>query len=159
MAVFDPEQGNYTQVDPIEFSGGNPTLYGYVTDPNSVVDLFGLRCPTGGSSNDGTSRVGRWISPEKYDKMVVEGKVQKPYSSAQSYVTNPADPNAFGKQAKPGSVYAEFNVPSDSLRQTKDDWATIPGPGSIYNKLDQSKGKPPILEFPNATDIELKGKK
>ena len=41
----DPKHGCYTQVDPIVLSGGNPTLYGYVTDPNSLVDLFGLRCP------------------------------------------------------------------------------------------------------------------
>ena len=42
---YDPDQGNYTQIDPIGLSGGNPTLYGYVIDPNSVVDVFGLRCP------------------------------------------------------------------------------------------------------------------
>ncbi|MGE7911734.1 RHS repeat-associated core domain-containing protein [Lysinibacillus xylanilyticus] len=39
---YDPEQGNYTQVDPIGLAGGNPTLYGYVNDPNSWIDIFGL---------------------------------------------------------------------------------------------------------------------
>jgi len=39
---YDPEQGNYTQVDPIGLAGGNPTLYGYVNDPNRWVDIFGL---------------------------------------------------------------------------------------------------------------------
>ena len=39
---YDPEQGNYTQIDPIGLAGGNPTLYGYVSDPNSWIDPFGL---------------------------------------------------------------------------------------------------------------------
>ncbi|MEK4425961.1 RHS repeat domain-containing protein [Solibacillus sp. FSL K6-1523] len=39
---YDPEQGNYTQIDPIGLEGNNPTLYGYVHDPNGWVDIFGL---------------------------------------------------------------------------------------------------------------------
>ncbi|MEK5039324.1 RHS repeat domain-containing protein [Sporosarcina sp. FSL K6-3457] len=39
---YDPEQGNYTQIDPIGLAGGNPTLYGYVKDPNTIVDVWGL---------------------------------------------------------------------------------------------------------------------
>ncbi|POZ55839.1 putative deoxyribonuclease RhsC [Lysinibacillus sphaericus] len=39
---YDPEQGNYTQVDPIGLAGGNPTLYGYVNNPNLYLDIFGL---------------------------------------------------------------------------------------------------------------------
>ncbi|MEK4424964.1 RHS repeat-associated core domain-containing protein [Solibacillus sp. FSL K6-1523] len=39
---YDPEQGNYTQIDPIGLAGGNPTLYGYVQNPLFVVDPFGL---------------------------------------------------------------------------------------------------------------------
>ena len=34
--------GQYTQVDPIGLSGGNPTLYGYVFNPFMEVDLLGL---------------------------------------------------------------------------------------------------------------------
>ncbi|MFP3919987.1 DNA/RNA non-specific endonuclease, partial [Lysinibacillus telephonicus] len=44
---YDPEQGNYTQIDPIGLAGNNPTLYGYVSDPNIWLDLFGLNS-TGG---------------------------------------------------------------------------------------------------------------
>jgi len=34
--------GQYTQVDPIGLAGGNPTLHGYVYNPNLQKDLFGL---------------------------------------------------------------------------------------------------------------------
>ena len=39
---YDPESGMYTQSDPIGLEGGNPTLYGYVRDPNKWIDPFGL---------------------------------------------------------------------------------------------------------------------
>ncbi|MFJ7662782.1 RHS repeat domain-containing protein [Lysinibacillus sp. NPDC097162] len=39
---YDPEQGNYTQVDPIGLAGGNPTLYSYVANPNYLLDPLGL---------------------------------------------------------------------------------------------------------------------
>ncbi|MGE7928267.1 RHS repeat-associated core domain-containing protein [Lysinibacillus xylanilyticus] len=39
---YDPEQGNYTQIDPIGLAGGNPTLYGYVYNPTIEIDPFGL---------------------------------------------------------------------------------------------------------------------
>ncbi|TKI69451.1 RHS repeat-associated core domain-containing protein [Lysinibacillus mangiferihumi] len=51
---YDPEQGNYTQVDPIGLAGGNPTLYGYVSDPNRFVDPFGL------SECKGAKRLGKF---------------------------------------------------------------------------------------------------
>ena len=39
---YDPSTGAYISQDPIGLAGGNPTLYGYVCDPNSWVDTFGL---------------------------------------------------------------------------------------------------------------------
>lgn len=39
---YDPESGNYISQDPLSLNGNNPTLYGYVKDPNSWVDIFGL---------------------------------------------------------------------------------------------------------------------
>ncbi|MFJ7839568.1 RHS repeat domain-containing protein [Lysinibacillus sphaericus] len=39
---YDPSIGMYTQQDPIGLAGNNPTLYGYVADPNRFVDPFGL---------------------------------------------------------------------------------------------------------------------
>lgn len=39
---YSPSEGIYTQQDPIGLAGNNPTLYGYVHDPNSYIDPYGL---------------------------------------------------------------------------------------------------------------------
>ena len=39
---YDPEAGQYVSQDPIGLAGGNPTLYGYVGDCNTWIDVFGL---------------------------------------------------------------------------------------------------------------------
>ena len=41
---YDPRIGNYISQDPIRLMGNNPTLYGYVSEPNRLVDVFGLEC-------------------------------------------------------------------------------------------------------------------
>jgi RHS repeat-associated protein len=39
---YSPDEGMYLSKDPIGLAGNNPTLYGYVKDVNSWVDVFGL---------------------------------------------------------------------------------------------------------------------
>lgn len=39
---YSPDMGMYISSDPIGLAGNNPTLYGYVEDVNSYLDLFGL---------------------------------------------------------------------------------------------------------------------
>lgn len=39
---YCPETGAYISQDPIGLAGGNPTIYGYVEDTNTWVDVFGL---------------------------------------------------------------------------------------------------------------------
>jgi RHS repeat-associated protein len=39
---YSPEEGMYLSQDPIGLAGGNPTLYGYVKDVNSWIDVLGL---------------------------------------------------------------------------------------------------------------------
>ena len=39
---YSPELGQYITQDPIGLTGNNPTLYGYVSDPNIWTDPFGL---------------------------------------------------------------------------------------------------------------------
>ncbi|MDE6231916.1 MAG: AHH domain-containing protein, partial [Lachnospiraceae bacterium] len=41
---YSPEDGCYTQQDPIGLEGRNLTLYGYVNDSNICIDPFGLDC-------------------------------------------------------------------------------------------------------------------
>ncbi|QOW59970.1 DUF6531 domain-containing protein [Treponema pedis] len=40
---YSPDTGTYISQDPIGLAGNNPTIYGYVKDPNSWIDVFGLR--------------------------------------------------------------------------------------------------------------------
>ncbi|MFJ1492461.1 RHS repeat domain-containing protein [Capnocytophaga canis] len=39
---YSPDTGIYISQDPIRLAGNNPTLYGYVFDSNTEVDVFGL---------------------------------------------------------------------------------------------------------------------
>jgi hypothetical protein len=97
---------------------------------------------------------------EEYTKMVETGKVQMPPNGNTSYVVNPADINVFGSQAKPGSIYVEFGVDSSRIYQAGNDgWGQIPGPGSLYDRLNIKKGLPPIEDMPNAYNIKIGGEK
>ena len=44
---YNSETGCYISQDPIGLAGNNPTLYGYVFDPNIQIDPFGLDCSAG----------------------------------------------------------------------------------------------------------------
>lgn len=77
-----------------------------------------------------------------------------------TYVANPADINAFSKQAKPGSIYSEFNVDSNRIYPAgKSGWGQIAGPGSLYDRRNIKVGKPPIVDMPEAIKIKIKGRK
>ena len=104
-----------------------------------------------------TTRVGRWMSQAEYDKMIKTGVVQESYSGT-THVANPASIEAFGKQAKPGQIYVEFDVPITSLKQTNEGWAKILGPNTLEGRLAAKKGNP-IPEMPTATNIEIVGRK
>ena len=41
---YDPNTGGYIRQDPIRLVGNNPTLYAFVKDVNTEVDVFGLDC-------------------------------------------------------------------------------------------------------------------
>jgi RHS repeat-associated protein len=41
---YDPKAGQYISQDPIGLVGGNPSMYGYVKDPNTWLDPLGLFC-------------------------------------------------------------------------------------------------------------------
>ena len=103
------------------------------------------------------TRVGRWMSREEYNKMIKTGKVQESFSGT-THVANPASMDAFFKQAKIGSIYVEFDVPTKSLSQTKDIWAKILGPNTPEARLRQLKGLD-VPEMPYAKNIKIVGEK
>ena len=126
-------------------------------DADACITISERLSVKGGS---GTTRVGRWMSQEEYAKMVETGKVQMSPNGNTTYVANPADINAFGSQAKPGSIYVEFDVDSSKIYKAGNDvWGQIPGPGSLYDRLNMKKGLPPIEDMPNAYDIKIRGEK
>ena len=109
----------------------------------------------GSESGTNTTRVGRWMSQDEYNKMVASGKVQMSGDN-KVHVANPADINAFGKQAPKGSIYVEFDVPSNTISKGgTDGWGIINGPGSLLDRLNAKKGLPRITEMPNATNITI----
>ncbi len=74
----------------------------------------------------GTTRVGRWMSQAEYSKMVNSGEVQVGTGGLKTDVLNPANPAGYAKQAPPGSVYVEFDVPSNAL---------VPGGNTGWNQI------------------------
>ena len=104
-------------------------------------------------------RVGRWMCRAEYDKMIESGKVQMSADN-KVHVANPANIGAFEKQASKGSIYVEFDVPSNTISKGgKEGWGVINGPGSLYDRLNAHKGLPRITEMPSFKNIEIKGSK
>jgi len=95
-----------------------------------------------------TTRVGRWMSQYEFDQMSGTGRVQEG-AGGRTYVSNPPDPDVW-RGAAPGSIYAEFDVPTSSLfRAGNPGWGVIPGPNVTTGLYG-----PPPLEMPYATSIE-----
>jgi hypothetical protein len=104
-------------------------------------------------ADDDLVRVGRWMSKTEYDAMVKTGMVQEG-AGGTTYVASPADPEAYRRQAAPGTGYVEFDVPEDSLYPAGEPgWAQIPGPNSMHARLAVRR-KMAIPEFPRASNIE-----
>ena len=109
-------------------------------------------------SNDMT-RVGRWMSEGEYNKMYKTKQVQMSDDN-KVHVANPADFYAYYKQAAKGSIYVEFDVPSNTIFPGGNEkWGIIAGPGSYNDRINTRKGLPPIKEMPKAINIEIKGRK
>ena len=150
------------------YCSNNPVVYydpsGYKKGSNSGCPPASNNGGDGGApeeneSGTDTTRVGRWMSQDEYDKMVASGKVQMSGDN-KVHVANPADINAFGKQAPKGSVYVEFDVPSNTISKGgTDGWGIINGPGSLLDRLNAKKGLPRITEMPNVTNISIEGSK
>jgi len=85
--------------------------------------------------------------------MVSSGMVQEG-GGGVTYVANPADPAAYGRQAVPGSYYVEFDVPNSSLSPAGEPgWAQIRGPNFWMSQRLAQMGRP-VPQFPPALNIE-----
>ncbi len=75
--------------------------------------------------------------------MVRTGTVQVG-GSGTTYVAHPPNMSSFQKQAPPGSLYVEFDVPTSSLRPAgTPEWAQIPSPDhALYGRLAERTGTP-----------------
>jgi RHS repeat-associated protein len=98
-----------------------------------------------------TTRVGRHMSPAEFEAMSASGKVQESLTGT-THVASPANPASFGAQAKRGTIYAEFDVPTNSLKPTSDGWAKVVGPNSLEGRMAGKKGDA-IPQMPNAENI------
>ncbi|MEN3586751.1 hypothetical protein AAH978_21775, partial [Streptomyces sp. ZYX-F-203] len=104
--------------------------------------------------------VGRWMSEDEHQAMRDTGKVQAGSGGTSTYVANPANSDAYRKQAAPGSIYVEFDVPCSCLKPAGEPgWAQIPGPQHpIYAKLNAKRGLPPP-EMPSFERLRIVDKK
>jgi hypothetical protein len=108
----------------------------------------------GGTSARETSTVGRWMSQDEFNKTVSTSTVQESRTGT-THVTSPADPSVYKPTAPPGSVHAQFDVPTSSIMPTSAGGvAKIIGPNSMEGKLAASKGKP-VPQMPQASNIKI----
>jgi RHS repeat-associated protein len=112
---YDPDTGNYISQDPIGLAGNNPTLYGYVHDPNSWIDVFGLELVNGVPQNPGVVR--RFMSKTEYKEFRKNGFRFDPTDSrggisATSTSVKPQNPDAIKRST--GALSADYYVDIDT---------------------------------------------
>ncbi|WP_310591774.1 RHS repeat domain-containing protein [Bacteroides thetaiotaomicron] len=88
---YSPQMGIYISSDPIGLAGNNPTLYGYVQDVNTWLDVWGLHCS------------------KKLAKNLIEHGIKRPDNTAAHHIVGS------GKQAKPANdILKKHNIDIDS---------------------------------------------
>ncbi len=97
----------------------------------AALGAFGITITPGES---GWTRVGRWMSPEEYSQMVDSNVVVWSREGGVHRVANPPDPTTY-RDAPPGSIYVEYDVPSDVLNPQSAGTSIIRGPNSIFAKV------------------------
>ena len=118
-----------------------------------ILTIGGMFLDPAASGESTSIRVGRWMSQTEYKQMLKTGMVQESFTGT-THVALPASVEAFEKQAKPGSVYVEFNVPNGAVKATQEGWGKIIGPNSLEGRLAQNKGLP-VPQLPPASNIQM----
>jgi len=95
------------------------------------------------------------MSNDELLAMQETGMVQESLSGT-THVAYPANAGSYGRQASPGSVYVEFDVPQSSLTITDstNGWASINGPNSLVGRNAAFRGRA-IPQMPPAQNIKL----
>lgn len=115
------------------------------------------RSDVAANSGDDLTRVGRWMSRDEHSAMVRTQEVQVG-GGGTTYVSHPPSIDVWRRQASPGSVYVEFDVPRSVLRPGgQPGHAQIPSPSHpLYGRLAEKTGVP--LQYPvPACNIVLVG--
>ncbi|MCT4545176.1 MAG: DUF6531 domain-containing protein [Vallitalea sp.] len=143
--VMSPLYSETSAVDQLEKNGYLP--------PNFKLSNSTIQNVT----NNGMTRVGRWMSTDEYNKMVKTGMVQEG-GGGQTYAAFKKE--GFMKQAANDAVYVEFDVPTSSFKITNPDlgWVRFKSPLSVEGKLAIRKGLP-VPQLPKAENITLIGGK
>jgi hypothetical protein len=98
-------------------------------------------------------RVGRWMSIEEHDAMVLSGRVQESHSG-QTNVLRPADRKGW-HSAKTATIYVEFDIDESRLELGgKKGWAIVAGPNSVFGRLAARRGTP-IIGMPDVRNLEI----
>ena len=85
---YNPETGSYISQDPIGLAGNNPNFYAYVSDSNTMVDVFGL------------FELFRAVFGAEYSDIVTNNvirNVRGQYETGKLFATNYGDAVKFGK--------------------------------------------------------------
>jgi hypothetical protein len=100
---------------------------------------------------EGQIRVGRWMSRAEFEAMQKTGKIQEG-GGGITRVTSP--PNRTSYTPPAGDIYAEFTVPSSSLKPHTigRGWWQIQGPNSPAGRLANKKGTEPP-QLPDISDL------
>lgn len=99
------------------------------------------------------------MSQAEYDAMVKTGEVQVGSGGYSTSVANPATPGSYGSQAAPGSVYVEFDVPTNALQKGgADGWSQIPTAKSSVGKIAIKNGQPVNPGIPASNITKVSGK-
>ena len=125
---YDAEVGNYVSQDPIGLAGGNPTLYGYVGDPNSEFDPLGLaKCGRSGkqkklkelgSDPKQPKWVRGWIKNEqRHIKTGNRKTIRLPGNSRNSKGPGKVLAHKRGRRAKDGNGYEHSELQDHDLHQ------------------------------------------
>ena len=141
-----------------ELAAGSPgSSFGGYTVYNLTVEddhTFFVGTTGGGTwvhNEECLKTVGRWMHPDELAKMQETGIVQESTSTI-THVADPADIEAFRRQAKSGTIYTEFDVPASSLRPTSTGWSRIVGPSGPEGRNAAFRGRP-IPQMPPALNI------